>query len=251
MSLWSRLYSVKRKYAPWWDKFDTAFAIALGGILLVGYATYVDPISPAGLLSGFKRFINQSGLLGLLTAFTAIIALYRLRHRPDEARPSVREDFDNYDGKEPTDFGLRNFGPGPALYLQAAVEVVDDDVEHVDSEYGPEPCLEVHDSPIHLQEGEFASLILEREDSWFEKVAEEFDIHRPEGPEDDEPDDSLMVNLHYTYVSQSGAREPTDVTAKRDDTDLLDNPDIIDRRDKPRQIELWRVVEAINSESSD
>lgn len=243
------LYSIKREVAPWWDKFDTAFAVAVGGILLAGYATFVEPFSLAGLEPGFKQFIRQSGLLALLTAFTAIIALYRLRHRPDKTRPSVREDFNNYDEKEPTDFGLRNFGPGPALYLQAAVEVVDDDADNDDDEFDPNLCYEVHDSPIHLREGEFASLVLERTEPWLQEVANEFGVQQSE--ESEEQHGSPVINLHYTYVSQSGAREPTALTAKRDDTHLLENDDLIKRDDDPRNIELSKVVKAVSSESAD
>lgn len=238
-------YSIKQEVAPWWNKYDSWFASGVLGLLILGYATFVSSACPVGLWMAFQRFVNHSGLLALLTGFTAIIALYRLRHRPDKTRPSVREDFKNYDGERSTDFGLRNFGPGPALYLQAAVEVVNDEVDTDDSKFGPKPCLEVHEHPIHLQEGEFASLVPEGEDSWVQKVAEEFEIDAEEN-NNDGPDDSLKVNLHYTYITQSGAREPTDVTAKRDDTRLVERDDLIDRDDEPRQIELWRVIKAMD-----
>lgn len=244
-----RLYSIKREFAPWWDKFDTGFAVVISVILLGGYATFVDAISCTGLWTAFQQFIKQSGLLALLTAFTAIIALYRLRHRPNMTRPAVREDFENYDGEEPTDFGLRNYGPGPALYLQAAVEIVDDESDDDDDrDFDPVTCLEVHEHPIHLQEGEFASLVLERDDCWVKEAVEEFGLQQSEKDENGERNESLKVNLHYTYVSQSGAREPTDVTTERDDTHQLGSTELTDRDDKPRRIELWRVIEAVSSD---
>ena len=246
---WDRLYSITREFAPWWDKFDTAFSVAIGAILLGGYATFVDGISCTGLGTAFQQFIKQSGLLAFLTAFTAIIALYRLRHRPNMTRPAVREDFEEYDGEGPTDFGLRNYGPGPALYLQAAVEVVDDESDDDDdSDFDPVTCLEVHEHPIHLQEGEFASLVLKRDDCWVKEAVEEFGIQPPEEGENGERRESLKVNLHYTYVTQSGAREPTDVTTERDDTHLLESTELTDRDDKPRRIELWRVIDAVSSD---
>lgn len=243
-----RLYPIRREFAPWWDKFDTLFAVAIGVILLGGYATFVESISCIGLWNAFGRFIERSGLLALLTAFTAIIALYRLRHRPNKIRPTVREDFEDHDGDGTTDFGLRNYGPGPALYLQAAVEVVDDDSDDDDnSEFDPVTCFEVHEHPIHLQEGEFASLVLERDDCWVEEAIEEFGIQDLEECDNGEPRDSVKINLHYTYVSQSGAREPTDVTAERDDADLLKCAELTNRDGDLRRIELWRVANAVSS----
>lgn len=74
-------------------------------------------------------------------------------------------------------------------------------------------------------------------------------MHESEGEEDRESADSLVINLHYTYVSQSGAREPTDISTKRDDTGLLDNSDLTDRDDNPRRIGLSRVMDQVPTES--
>lgn len=243
-----RLYSIKQEIAPWGDRFDAAFAFVVIAILLGGYATFVDSVSRVGLWVATQEFIKQSGLIALLTGFTAIIALYRLRHRPDKSRPAVREDFDNYHGNEPTDFGLRNFGPGPVLYLQAAVEVVDANADDDDHEFNRQ-LIEVHDNPIHLQEGEFASLVQKRDCPWVREAAEEFGIQDPE--ESEGRDTSPMVHLHYTYVSQTGAREPTAVTAERDDTRLLESNDLTDRNDDPRKIELEKVWEAENTDRTE
>lgn len=246
-----RLYSIRREFAPWWDKVDSAFMAAIVVILLGGYATFVNSFSCTGLWAAFQQFIRQSGLLALLTAFTAIIALYRLRHRPNKMRPTVREDFENYNEEGPTDFGLRNYGPGPALYLQAAIEVVDDESADDDnSDFDPVTCLEVHEHPIHLQEGEFVSLFLERDDCWIKEMIEEFGIQQPEEGQNGEQPTCLKVNLHFTYVSQSGAREPTDVTAEREDTPLLESTALTNRDDKPRRIELWRVIDAVSSDQN-
>lgn len=87
-----------RDVAPFWDRYDSAFAAVLTGIILVGYGTYVA--SEPGPLSVGTEFIRGSGLIALLTAWTAIIALYRLRHRPDKTRPAVREDFRDSDGRK-------------------------------------------------------------------------------------------------------------------------------------------------------
>lgn len=73
-----------RDVAPFWDKYDSVFAGVLGGIILIGYATFVETISPSGLVTAWADFIESSGLLALLTAWTAIIGLYRFRHRQDK-----------------------------------------------------------------------------------------------------------------------------------------------------------------------
>lgn len=230
--------------APFWDRYDSAFAGILGGIIFVGYATFVETISPSGLVSGWINFIENSGLLALLTAWTAIIGLYCLRHRPDKTRPAVREDFKNLDGEGPTDFGLRNFGPGPALYVQA-VATVKQGQEGIEGE--EVACFQVHDSPIHLREGDFASLVLDAEEDWVSNLSKKHEIGQSKGDTDGDQGNSHQVNLYYSYVSQSGARTPTDISSKRDDTDVLGK--IMSPNAEPRHIELSRVVDACETVS--
>lgn len=228
-----------RNVAPFWDKYDSVFAGVLGGIIIVGYATFVEVISPSGLVTAWTDFIENSGLLALLTAWTAIIGLYRLRHRPDKTRPSVREDFKNLDGEGATDFGLRNFGPGPALYVQAVATVEQEQEGTVVDEV---TRFQVHESPIHLREGDFASLVLDVEGDWVSEMAEKYEIGPPEDDTDGEQENSPMFNLYYSYVSRSGVRTPTEISSERDDTDVLDkikSPNVEGRR-----IELSRIVSA-------
>lgn len=227
-----------RDVAPFWDKYDSVFAGVLGGMIIVGYATFVMS-SPLGLFAAWTTFIKNSGLLALLTAWTAIIALYRLRHRQDKTRPSVREDFNNLHGEGPTDFGLRNFGPGPALYVQAVATVEQEKEEIEVDEF---TRFQVHESPIHLREGDFASLVLDEEDDWVNEMAEKYEIGQPDGDTDCEQENPPMVNLYYSYVSQSGVRTPGDITYKRADSDVLDK--IKEPNAEARHIELWRVVDA-------
>lgn len=224
-----------RNVAPFWDKYDTRFGLVLCSIIILGYATFVETITWSGLFVALSDFFENSGLLALLTAWTAMIGLYRLRHRPDKARPSVREDFKTIDGEGGADFGLRNFGPGPALYIQA-VATVEHEQEQVEV-----TRFQVHDSPIHLREGEFASLVLDADDNWVSKMAEKYEIGQSEG-NDGEQENPPKVNLYYSYVSQSGARTPTDVSSKRDDSDILDK--IKDPDADARCIEFSRVVDA-------
>ena len=225
--------------APFWDKYDSAFAGVLSGLIILGYATFVQTISPLGLVTAWADFIENSGLLALLTAWTAIIGLYRLRHRPDKTRPTVREDFKNCDEEGATDFGLRNFGPGPALYVQAVATVEQgEDIDEV--AYFP-----VHEYPIHLREGEFASLLRDAEENWLAEMAEKYEIGQTEAVNKEEQENPPMVNLYFSYVSQSGAREPTHVSTKRDDEDILDK--IKDPNAEARHIELLRVNDACST----
>lgn len=223
-----------RDVAPYWDRYDSAFASVLAGIILLGYGTYV--VSSSGPLNAGTEFLKNSGLIALLTAWTAIIALYRLRHRPDKTRPAVREDFKNRDGGDSTDFGLRNFGPGPALYIQAVATV------EKDQEQEEVVKIQAHDRPIHLKEGDFVSLVHDSEDDWVSNMAEKYEISPSGGRKGDRVEPEPMVNLYFSYVSKSGARTPTDVRSDRDDTDVLD--EITNPTDEPRQIELTRLANA-------
>lgn len=228
-----------REVAPFCDKYDLGFAGILGVIVILGYATYMETPSLSGLVNTWPDFIGNSGLLALLTAWTAIIGLYRLRHRPDKNRPSVREDFNNLDGEGPTDFGLRNFGPESALYVQA-VATVEQKQEGTEEEEVAR--FQVHDSPIHLREGDFASLVLDVEEDWVSEMTEKYDTSQPEGDYDCERNTWPKVNFYFSYVSQSGARTPIGISTDRPDDDILDK--LKDDYDETRRIELWRVVDA-------
>lgn len=224
-----------RNVAPHADLYDALFALFLGVIVLAGFATFVET-TEAGLLKAWLDFIKSSGLIALLTAWTAIIALYRLRHRPDKTRPAVREDFDDSSGGDETDFGLRNFGPGPALYVQAVVTIERDG----DGELEEVGRLKPHDRPFHLREGEFAGLIFGDQKQWLEEMAEKYEIEPEEGVNDQDQENPPMINLYYSYVSHSGAREPTSISAERDDTNILKR--IKDPKSEARSVELSRVV---------
>jgi hypothetical protein len=226
-----------RDVAPLWDSYDTAFTTVLLVLITIGYVTFVETISLTGLFAAWTNFIENSGLLALLAAWTAVIGLYRLRHRPGKVRPSVREDFKNPNGKETTEFGLRNFGPGPALYIQV--------VATIEQNHEPDQVevarVEPHDPPIHLREDDFVSLLPDTEDGWVNEVAEEYNLSQSEG-DDGEQQPPPRINLYYAYVSQSGTRTPNHISSKRDDSDVLD--EIKNPETDARRIELSRVVNA-------
>lgn len=225
---------IRQNIAPFWDKFDTGFFAVLAVLNLIGYLSFVETISGPGLLNASFDFMKNSGLLALLTSSTAIIALYRLRHNPDKSRPSVREDFNNLDEDGISDFGLRNFGPGPALYLQAVATIEYEELEDEVARF------QVHDPPTHLREGEFASLLHDTERDWLSEVAEKYNTGQSHD-KDGEHQNSPMVNIYFTYVSSSGARTPTDVNSDREDSNLLD--DIKEDDSGTRHIELSKVID--------
>lgn len=230
-----------REVAPFWDRYDSVFALVLGWIVLVGYATFIETISPSGVVTAWTEFIETSGLLALLTTWTAIIALYRLRHRPDKTRPAVREDFEHCEEEDATDFGLRNFGPGSALYVQA-IATIEQGQDRREKTVEEVERFAPHDHPLHLREGDFASLVLNAERDRLNEMAEKYEIGQVEPDNEEKQENPPMINLYFSYVSQSGAREPTDISTQRDDDNMLDkikNPDT-----EARRIELSRVVDA-------
>lgn len=211
------------------------FGALLSVILLLGFASSLESLNIQTLPSAWAAFIDHSGIIALITALTAFIALYRLRHWPDKKRPAVREDYGEKGDTESFDFGLRNYGPGPALYLQAVVTVEKEDT--MDTVYRFTP----HDTPIHLEEGEFASLLQEAEEDWLEDMLNKY------GSEQARDGNPARVNLYYSYVSQTGAREPTYVSASREDENILTQ--IKQPDSEARHIELWRLKETYQTES--
>jgi hypothetical protein len=207
-----------RNAAPFLDEYDVAFGVVLVTILLLGAGEY----------------IGQGTVLSLITAITAFIALYRLRHQPDKDRPTVREDFEKSETSPDLDFGFRNFGPGPAFNLQivAAIEQENDDGEQAMSKriWENEP----HEQPVHLEEGDFWSFISDTEENWLSDAIREYT------PAEEESGNPLMVKFYYTYTTHSGARVPTDLQTDRDDEEILDK--IYDPSSPANRIELWRLA---------
>lgn len=224
-----------RDVAPLWDRYDWIFVGILFVPLITTYIIFVKTLPGIRPFAAWIDFIENSGLLALLAASTAMIGLYRLRHRPGKVRPSVREDFNNLDGEGATDFGLRNFGPGPALYIQAVATIE----QHDEPDQIELARIEPHDSPIHLREDDFVSLVPDTADDWASKMAEEYKLSHSEG-DANEQRHPPRINLYYTYVSQSGARTPNHISSKRDDSDVLD--EINNPETDARRIELSRVV---------
>jgi len=230
---------ILRDVAPHWDNYDWAFLGVISAIFIAGLAAFVDTPWWEGVNNPWTAFVQNSGLIVILTGCTAMIAIYRLRHRPDKNRPTVREDFNNLDGEGVAEFGLRNFGPGPALYVQAVATIEQEGEEIIIEEYLARH--RVHESPIHLREGEFLDLLGKANDGQLTELA------NGEGPLHSKTqcgstnEQTPVVNLYYTYVSQSGAREPTDLSSDGDAEDLL--AEIQRSSTDPRSIHVKQVVD--------
>ncbi|MXR22144.1 hypothetical protein [Halobacterium bonnevillei] len=218
-----------REIAPHLDKYDLGFGASLLLVLVAAFAPFIQGLSLPGIVAAWSGFVESSGTIALISAWTAFIALYRLRHRPNKTRPAVREDFEREEGEEKFDFGLRNYGPGPALYFQAVATVEKGGSVETVSRFVP------HDEPIHLNDGEFISLV--------DGMGEEglIEIQEKYGNATGDEDSPAMLKLYYSYVSQSGVREPTDVFANRDDDNILSELKQTDNG--VRRIELSRLVD--------
>lgn len=191
-------------FAPYRDKWDYIFGI---GFLVI-------------LSSTFFLDISDTFAVGVITAGTVFLAQYRLRHPNKEDIATVRPAFQSEEDAEPDEFGLKNYGPGVALYLQ--VRVVVSDVGRID--------LKPLDRPVHLEEGEFLKF-------------------SPNSPLDGSDLISLVeeagkcdqVEFYYSYVSQSGVREPIPFNNQlsRDDEEILS--ELETEADKPRRMDVKRI----------
>lgn len=175
------IHRLRQNVAPNWDKYDTRIMISLA--ILLGLL----------LVISFRYNYRPTYVLAVIATVTAYIAIYQLRHarggESEPTMPAVRQDFQNQNDSKSSDFGLRNYGPGPALYLQSVAKVNGE----------TQTTLTPHQYPLHLAEGEFVGL-----------VRDELQETLDEGTAGE-------VELFYSYVSVEGVREPTN----------LDNPEEI------------------------
>jgi len=168
-----RIESWTEKRAPHLDKIDIGFGLVMA--VAIWITVYFD-------------WLSGSHAIAMVTAVTAFAGIYQLRHPTETLRPAVREDFDTDSNK--TDFGFRNFGPGPALYIQFVVKVNGES----------RVKLNPQDPPIHLSEGEFVGFQFDQRTDGTLWDAD--DSHnRLEGD----------VRLHYSYVTEQGLREPVNL----------------------------------------
>lgn len=193
--------------APNHDKYDL-----WGGVILVIFSGI------AILFSMTREDVTPTHVVAAIATITAFVAIYQLRHRESETqhlRPTVRQVFHELEGQSLVDFGLRNYGPGPALYLQVVTEVNGDRRNEI----------KPHNRPVHLAEGEFVGLMHNSHVSdKLKKMAANGDVGE--------------VELYYSYVSVRGEREPTNLSIEDEgDADCLFREITADDQD-PRTMEL-------------
>lgn len=150
--------------------------------------------------------LSASTAIVFVSAISASFAVHRLERPSNQEKPSVLQSFEETDSSEPDDFGLKNFGPGSAHYIQLLVKV--NGLEE------PVWQLKPLEKPVHLEEGEFLSLLNGdhfKEDSPLRNYLQDDDGYS----EEDE------LHLHYSYVSSTGVRIPFWVSEDRGESCVL------------------------------
>lgn len=170
-------------------------------------------------------------------AVSAVTAFIKLR-RPDETtRPAVRQCFEPFGEGQAQDFGLRNYGPGPALYLQVQVTSVSSGWDLL--------SVEPRHLPINLREGGFLGLIHDDRvdgNGLLDRLCE--DHYMTDGTTE-------MVHLYYNYRSVTGLREPGRLPEEpeRDDATIFE--DLKDIGHEPRRMELSTILDHCSNEALD
>lgn len=180
------------------------------------------------LLKGFWSWPQMA--VAVFTALYAFIASNQMRQESRTHTANVRRDY-KYDSE--TDsyiFGLRNFGPGPALYLRVYATVVEEtEKDEEETVVAQKPFLEEDDPPMNLEEGEFLPLV----DDGFLRVAD--DDFPPLEPQND----GLEMRLYYSFVSRNGVETPEQQHKPREKSHRVlknDSPE-------PRSIDLSNLRE--------
>lgn len=188
------------KILVFFDVYNKIFAVASLGV--IGLTLIFDaPLAVA---------------VAIFTAVYAFIAFNRMRESENiwMNSPAVRREFQSETDSENYDFGLKNFGPGPALYLRVHATVEPD---------GPDLTIHESDLPLHLEEGEFLSLLRG-------ELAE----LRDEDSELYKQNNAKKVELYYTFESTSGGQIPIGLTEPR----KMSVKELVDKVDDPRTEKL-------------
>lgn len=200
--------------------FDLWDAVLLLGLaIIIGISFLPSTIS----IGGFSLSVPQYSF-SPVAAFTALYVFFafkmmRKEGTIDSESQTVRRDFDS------GDFGLRNFGPGPALYLRVHATVEPE---------GPEHTIEESDEPLHLEEGEFLSVL----------KGELAELRNPDS-ELFEKEDATKVELYYTWESPSGRQCPTGLTNPRG----MSVDELAREAEDPRTEELENLQKNLKKES--
>lgn len=203
--------------APYWDGVHSIVAglISLLALSLIGIGVLVA----SGVLPPIWITTAPGVYIVLISGATAFLAFYRLRRPDKSSKPAVRPSFEPTDEEDQYRTGLKNFGPGPAIYLQAKIS-------------GPgstDPMiLRPFERPLHLSEGEMFDITLD-------SPPEEPSLSDLMG----EADDNEELIFEFTYLSDDGRREPSyfDMGSRRDDATVLDELN----SDNPRRMKVGEI----------
>lgn len=210
------LSSLKNKYTPFIDEFDAIVGAVLAGITALAW--YFD-------------WLSVSVVVAIATAAGVFIAIYRRRHG-EKITPAVRPAYFTEPGDGTADFGLKNFGPGPALYLQLEVEKSNGETLFT---------LKPRQRPLHLQEEDTLGFLHDdfATDNRFQK-----ELKSSDKIEEDE-----MVYLHFSYFSDRGVREPIQLNGIAETQDECIFEELRDLDNTPRRMELTEIKSECLSET--
>lgn len=160
-------------------------------------------------------------VVAIFTALYAFIASNQMRQETRTHTANVRKSYNTDPKTEELDFGLENFGPGPALYLRVYSTVVEKMDEGEKEIVEKKVILEEDDPPLSLEEGEFLSV-----------MDDDFPTLHPEY-------DDRELKLYYSYVSRSSTETPEHQhePRKKSHKDLAEDPS------DPRSIKLEKLRE--------
>lgn len=198
------------------DRWNILGAIVIGIIIIASLAS-----------GGF----NPQNALVLITAMYAFVTFNQMREskfNPRPARPlAVRPYFRERDDRNGCDFGLKNFGEGPALNLRLKAVLLEGG-KKVDS-----VTVSAKDRHFHLDEGGFLSL------------NEGTRNHQSLGDLNDAEDaifenhEQKSIELYYTFESNDGTQYPLNWNSPAEMT----MAEVENKSESPRTVELTEILE--------
>jgi hypothetical protein len=201
-----RLREFRERELPKSDRYDYALLVAFGATILGAWI--IDRMDGT-----FPVATYAVAFIGALTAWRAI---YKMRHPDRPAPPDVRQDFELSEPSKVRDFGFRNFGPGPAIYIQFVARV--DGEERV--------TLGPLERPIHLPEGEFVGIV---------------DDRRVTGDLFKENENQGEVELYCAYGSVEGIRGPRNLDVPDDAPEKYLLDDLTELHPQPQHMRIERI----------
>ena len=211
MDLQGRIRRVVRRFAPYSDILDYIVVSAVI-ILLVG-GWYFSQEVPG---------LQTDHIIWIIASISGLAAYYQMRHSDLRLPPTVRPAFE-WDGEaQAVDFGLKNYGQGPALEFQLVVDI------------GGSTVLELPPGKVPLQIEEDSVLGLFKSN----RIPAEKTLnieHLAEYPDETE------IEFYYSFTSDQGVREPTHHNGIRDSETYYKNYLVKKNHRNPRSVTVGEV----------